>query len=127
MCILVSESVDLICAINELSQRSPWALKTNYTQFSNPFKYRSLRSHSDAKPAEEAEMMTDWAASVEMAVGSGDVSLTPVASAKTPPERSSEGVCSNKMSVVVGVKGLEPSTSRSQTARASQLRHTPRS
>ena len=26
---------------------------------------------------------------------------------------------------VVGVKGLEPSTSRSQTARASQLRHTP--
>jgi hypothetical protein len=27
---------------------------------------------------------------------------------------------------VVGVKGLEPSTSRSQTARASQLRHTPR-
>ena len=27
---------------------------------------------------------------------------------------------------MVGVKGLEPSTSRSQTARASQLRHTPR-
>ena len=26
---------------------------------------------------------------------------------------------------MVGVKGLEPSTSRSQTARASQLRHTP--
>ncbi len=26
---------------------------------------------------------------------------------------------------LVGVKGLEPSTSRSQTARASQLRHTP--
>ena len=51
--------------------------------------------------------------------------LTPATSAKTPPERSSEGVCSNKMSVV-GVKGLEPSTSRSQTARASQLRHTPK-
>ncbi len=28
-------------------------------------------------------------------------------------------------SSMVGVKGLEPSTSRSQTARASQLRHTP--
>ena len=27
---------------------------------------------------------------------------------------------------MVGVKGLEPSTSRSQTARASQLRHTPK-
>ena len=27
---------------------------------------------------------------------------------------------------LVGVKGLEPSTSRSQTARASQLRHTPK-
>ena len=32
------------------------------------------------------------------------------------------GLCVNRM---VGVKGLEPSTSRSQTARASQLRHTP--
>ena len=60
----------------------------------------SLRSRSDAKPAEEAETMADGAASVEAAVGSGDVSLTPVASAKTPPERNSEGVCSNKMSVV---------------------------
>ena len=29
------------------------------------------------------------------------------------------------MFYLVGVKGLEPSTSRSQTARASQLRHTP--
>ena len=52
--------------------------------------------------------------------------LTPATSTKTPPERNPEGACSNKMSVV-GVKGLEPSTSRSQTARASQLRHTPRS
>ncbi len=34
------------------------------------------------------------------------------------------GLNNNKM---VGVKGLEPSTSRSQTARASQLRHTPKS
>ena len=33
------------------------------------------------------------------------------------------GLNNNKM---VGVKGLEPSTSRSQTARASQLRHTPK-
>lgn len=33
--------------------------------------------------------------------------LTPVASAKTPPERNSEGACSNKMSVV-GTTGLEP-------------------
>ena len=71
-------------------------------------------------------MMTDWAASIEMAAGSDDELLTPVTSIKTPPKRNSEGVCSNKMSVVVGVKGLEPSTSRSQTARASQLRHTPR-
>ncbi len=29
------------------------------------------------------------------------------------------------MNIVVGVRGLEPPTSRSQTARASQLRHTP--
>lgn len=29
------------------------------------------------------------------------------------------------LTYLVGVKGLEPSTSRSQTARASQLRHTP--
>ena len=43
--------------------------------------------------------MADGVASVEAAVGSGDVSLTSVTSAKTPPERSSEGVCSNKMSV----------------------------
>ena len=60
----------------------------------------SLRSRSDAKPAEEAETMVDGVASVEAAVGSGDVSLTPATSAKTPPERNSEGVCSNKMSVV---------------------------
>ena len=85
----------------------------------------SLRSRSDAKSVEEAETMVDGAASVEVAAGSGDVSLTPATSTKTPPEWSSEGACSNKMSVV-GVKGLEPSTSRSQTARASQLRHTPR-
>ena len=44
--------------------------------------------------------MVDGVASVEAAVGSGDVSLTPATSAKTPPERSSEGACSNKMSVV---------------------------
>ena len=60
----------------------------------------SLRSRSDAKPAEEAETMVDGVASVEAAVGSGDVSLTPATSAKTPPEWNSEGVCSNKMSVV---------------------------
>ena len=60
----------------------------------------SLRSRSDAKPVEEGEMMVDGAASVEAAVGSGDVSLTPATSAKTPPERNSEGACSNKMSVV---------------------------
>ena len=60
----------------------------------------SLRSHSDAKLAKEGESMADGVASVEVAVGSGDESLTPVASAKTPPERSSEGACSNKMSVV---------------------------
>ena len=86
----------------------------------------SLRSRSDAKPVEEGETMADGVASVEAAVGSGDESLTPATSTKTPPERNPEGTCSNKMSVV-GVKGLEPSTSRSQTARASQLRHTPRS
>ena len=51
--------------------------------------------------------MTDGAASVEAAVGSSDVSLTPVTSAKTPSEWNSEGVCSNKMSVV-GTTGLEP-------------------
>ena len=60
----------------------------------------SLRSRSDAGSAEEAETMVDRAVSVEVAVGSGDVSLTPVTSAKTPPERNSEGACSNKMSVV---------------------------
>ena len=55
---------------------------------------------------------------VEVAVGSGDVSLTPVESAKTPPERNSEGACSNKMSVV-GTTGLEPAISCSQSRRAS--------
>lgn len=30
------------------------------------------------------------------------------------------------MSCMVGVKGFEPSTSRSQTARAARLRHTPK-
>ena len=78
----------------------------------------SLRSRSDAKPAEEGENMTDGAVSVEAAVGSGDVSLSPVTSAKTPPERNSEGVCSNKMSVV-GTTGLEPAISCSQSRRAS--------
>lgn len=83
----------------------------------------SLRSRSDAKPAEEAETMVDGVASVEAAVGSGDVSLTPATSAKTPPERNSEGVCSNKMSVV-GTTGLEPAISCSQSRRVSQA--TPR-
>ena len=78
----------------------------------------SLRSRSNAKPVEEGENMADGAASVEVAVGSGDVSLTPVTSAKTPPERNSEGVCSNKMSVV-GTTGLEPAISCSQSRRAS--------
>ena len=78
----------------------------------------SLRSRSDAGSAEEAETMVDRAVSVEVAVGSGDVSLTPVASAKTPPERNSEGACSNKMSVV-GTTGLEPAISCSQSRRAS--------
>ena len=78
----------------------------------------SLRSRSDAGSAEEAEMMVDRAVSVEVAVGSGDVSLTPVASAKTPPEWNSEGACSNKMSVV-GTTGLEPAISCSQSRRAS--------
>ena len=55
---------------------------------------------------------------VEVAVGSGDVSLSPVVSAKTPPERNSEGACSNKMSVV-GTTGLEPAISCSQSRRAS--------
>lgn len=57
----------------------------------------SLRSRSDAKPAEETETMADGAASVEVAAGSDDELLTPVASAKTPPEWSSEGACSNKI------------------------------
>ena len=78
----------------------------------------SLRSRNDAKPVEEGENMADEAASVEAAVGSGDVSLTPVTSTKTPPERNSEGVCSNKMSVV-GTTGLEPAISCSQSRRAS--------
>ena len=69
----------------------------------------SLRSRSNAKSAEEGETIADGAASVEAAVGSGDVFLTPVASAKTPPERNSEGACSNKMSVV-GLTGFEPAT-----------------
>ena len=78
----------------------------------------SLRSRSDAGSAEEAETMVDRAVSVEVAVGSGDVSLTPVTSTKTPPERNSEGACSNKMSVV-GTTGLEPAISCSQSRRAS--------
>ena len=78
----------------------------------------SLRSRSDAEPAKEAETMTDGVASVEAAVGSGDESLTPATSAKTPPERNSEGACSNKMSVV-GTTGLEPAISCSQSRRAS--------
>ena len=78
----------------------------------------SLRSRSNAKPVEEGENMADGAASVEVAVGSGDVSLTPVTSTKTPPERNSEGACSNKMSVV-GTTGLEPAISCSQSRRAS--------
>ena len=78
----------------------------------------SLRSRSNAKPVEEGENMADGAASVEVAVGSGDVSLTPVTSTKTPPERNSEGTCSNKMSVV-GTTGLEPAISCSQSRRAS--------
>ena len=60
----------------------------------------SLRSRSNVKLAKESENMADGVSSVEAAVGSGDVSLTPVTSTKTPPERNSEGVCSNKMSVV---------------------------
>ena len=78
----------------------------------------SLRSHNDAETPEETETMADGVASVEAAVGSGDVSLTPVASAKTPPEWNSEGACSNKMSVV-GTTGLEPAISCSQSRRAS--------
>ena len=83
----------------------------------------SLRSRNDAKPAEEGENMADGAMPVEVAAGSGDVSLTPVTSAKTPSERSSEGACSNKMSVV-GTTGLEPAISCSQSRRVSQA--TPR-
>ena len=78
----------------------------------------SLRSRSNAKPAEEAKRAASRAVSVEAAVGSGDVSLSPVVSAKTPPERNSEGACSNKMSVV-GTTGLEPAISCSQSRRAS--------
>ena len=78
----------------------------------------SLRSRNDAKPAKETETMADEAASVEAAVGSGDVSLTPATSAKAPPKRNSEGACSNKMSVV-GTTGLEPAISCSQSRRAS--------
>lgn len=78
----------------------------------------SLRSHSDAESVEEGENMADGVASVEAAVGSGDVSLTPVTSAKTPSEWNSEGACSNKMSVV-GTTGLEPAISCSQSRRAS--------
>ena len=78
----------------------------------------SLRSRSNVKPTEEGENTTDGATSVEAAVGSGDVSLTPATSAKTPPERNSEGACSNKMSVV-GTTGLEPAISCSQSRRAS--------
>ena len=78
----------------------------------------SLRSRSDVKPVEEGEIAAGRAVSVEAAVGSGDVSLGPVVSAKTPPERNSEGVCSNKMSMV-GTTGLEPAISCSQSRRAS--------
>ena len=60
----------------------------------------SLRSRSNVKLAKEGENMADGVSPVEAAVGSGDVSLTPVTSAKTPPERNSEGACSNKTSVV---------------------------
>ena len=42
-------------------------------------------SRSDVKLAKESENMADGAASVEAAVGSGDVSLTPATSTKTPP------------------------------------------
>ena len=69
----------------------------------------SLRSRSNAKPVEEGENMADGVSPIEVAVGSGDVSLTPATSAKTPPERNSEGACSNKMSVV-GLTGFEPAT-----------------
>ena len=78
----------------------------------------SLRSRSDAKPVEDGENMADGVSPVEAAAGSGDVSLTPVTSTKTPPERNSEGACSNKMSVV-GTTGLEPAISCSQSRRAS--------
>ena len=78
----------------------------------------SLRSRSNVKLAKEGENMADGVTPVEAAVGSGDVSLTPVTSAKTPPERNSEGACSNKMSVV-GTTGLEPAISCSQSRRAS--------
>ena len=78
----------------------------------------SLRSRSNVKLAKESENMADRVSPVEAAVGSGDVSLTPVTSAKTPPERNSEGACSNKMSVV-GMTGLEPAISCSQSRRAS--------
>ena len=78
----------------------------------------SLRSRSNVKLAKEGENMADGVSPVEAAVGSGDVSLTPVTSAKTPPEWNSEGACSNKMSVV-GTTGLEPAISCSQSRRAS--------
>ena len=49
---------------------------------------------------------------------------TPDAPAQIRNLRPEDG--GSKLLLLVGVKGLEPSTSRSQTARASQLRHTPK-
>ena len=45
----------------------------------------SLRSRSNVKLAKESENMADRVSPVEAAVGSGDVSLTPATSTKTPP------------------------------------------
>ena len=55
-----------------------------------------------------------------------DAAITPrnPQSQQKPTPGANHDVGLNAM-YVVGVKGLEPSTSRSQTARASQLRHTP--
>ena len=76
----------------------------------------SLRSRSNAKPVEEGENMADGVSPIEVAVGSGDASLTPATSTKTPSERNSEGACSNKMSVV-GTTGLEPVVKHALTRR----------
>ena len=66
--------------------------------------------------------MADGAMPGGVAAGAGDVSLTPVTSAKTPSERSSEGACSNKMSVV-GTTGLEPAVKYALTRHFTALGH----